>query len=155
MPGRIPSHLLPRIAAMVALIAGLALASFGTADDAAAEAGVTNNCPAGEKSVALYGGVVTRGMVAADSLDTFTGYCVQVIASSDWEQMSVAEFEQFDVLWIGNDECMDWGDAAGKLNRIWRESLVPAQRFGSPEKDRIAAPKASPRAVSGSRNLKR
>ena len=76
----------------------------------------TNNCPADQVAVGLYGGSVTNGMVGSNSVHSLNnGICVQVVPTADWGTMSVADFQTFDVLWIGNDDFTSIG-GAGAFN---------------------------------------
>lgn len=121
-----------RILAMAALVVGLVVPSvLATTPTAGAMAGVTNNCPAGDISVALYGGSVSRGLVAGSNyLNLAPGFCVQEIPEPDWALMTVAEFQLFEVLWIGNDDCgfgplaSDFATAAATVS-TWEAAIDP------------------------------
>lgn len=102
------------LVALTALLSGLLILG-GAAQTANAQAGVTNSCPAGDISIALYGGSVSNGLVAGNRfLNEDAGFCVQVIPEADWALMTVAEYRLFDVLWIGNDDCS--GDSASDFD---------------------------------------
>ncbi len=91
----------------------------------------TNNCPGGQVAVALYGGSLTRGMIGANSVDSLNnGICVQLIAANDWASMSVEDFQTFDLLWIGNDDCTAAGGAAAfdqavASRPVWETAIDP------------------------------
>jgi len=97
-----------RLSVVAVLVGGLlaSLATLGATSPAQAQAGVVNTCAPTDISVALYGGSVSQGLVAGSTfLDQADGFCVQVIPTTDWSAMTIAEFQLFDALWIGNDDC--------------------------------------------------
>ncbi len=93
--------------------------------------GATNSCPSGQVAVALYGGSLTNGLVGASSVDSVdNGICVQLIGAVDWASMSVADFQTFNVLWIGNDDCTGSGgatdfDLAVASRPVWETAIDP------------------------------
>ena len=103
----------------------------GMGSDAHLRPSAINNCPSNQVGVALYGGSVTNGIVGPNSVDSVNnGICVQVVAANDWARMSVAEFQTFDVLWIGNDDFSSIGGAAAfnvavASRPVWEQAIDP------------------------------
>ncbi len=91
----------------------------------------TNNCPAGQIDLALYGGSLSNGMIGASSVHSISnGICVQMIPAGDWAAMSIEDFQTFDVLWIGNDDCSGIGGAAAFNQAVssrptWEAAIDP------------------------------
>ena len=59
----------------------------------------------------------------------YNGIKVQQISPGDWASMSVDEFQTFDVLWIGNDDCTGAGAAAfnqaAASRPVWETAIDP------------------------------
>jgi len=134
MSHRVGRTLIRALCAVALIATLLTTAAVVPSTPAAAQAGVTNDCPGGDLAVALYGGsgptVGLYGNTAAH-LGGAAGYCVQLIDKADWAIMTAAEFEQFDVLWFGNDNCSgattaDFNEAISS-RAVWETAIDPAK----------------------------
>lgn len=101
----------------------------------------TNLCPINAYSVLLYASLYdlpptpgltgTPGLTVLDGTiaDDGTPICFQHAPKSTWTKATVADFSQYDLLWIGADGCAgndasDF-DAAIKSRAVWEEAIDP------------------------------
>lgn len=110
-----------------------AAALISSADGPAAAQ--SSSCPADEVAVAIYQGrdvvdTTFEDKLQGDLTDSGAAVCAQTIAIADWSQMDPAEFASFDVLWIGNDNCVDGNgrkdfDVAVQTRGKWESVVDP------------------------------